>query len=201
MKTKELIKQLQEADPSGEEEVCVGNVSIVHVDSLPAYYDGPLQVIIYDEKGLIKSGKYKRSGKKIDIRTWSFSDIIWDYPNLEIDYSELGEFFGPRTKEAHDQIRKESNDLELKLDIGYFEKWAEKEAAKFIEDDKKDVKNSAGEFYRQNLKPTDPIPANISIYDSYVSRREKQWTEQLEVVFTHGEFNIQKREENGNPNS
>ena len=78
MKTKELIRQLQDADPSGEIEVCVGNVDIHFVERLEAYYDGTLQVLTRDEtrKGYkIVGGKYKRTGSKINLHTLSISDV------------------------------------------------------------------------------------------------------------------------------
>jgi hypothetical protein len=48
MKTKELIRLLQEQDPSGELECCVYNVDIHCVECLPAFYDGSLQVLKRD---------------------------------------------------------------------------------------------------------------------------------------------------------
>lgn len=45
MKTKELIKRLQEIDPKGEFEVCIENADIELIDVLPAYYDGRITVI------------------------------------------------------------------------------------------------------------------------------------------------------------
>ena len=48
MKVKDLIKQLQELDPTGEIEVCVGNSDIIDISLFPAYYDGYLQVLKKD---------------------------------------------------------------------------------------------------------------------------------------------------------
>lgn len=46
MKTKELIKKLMEADPSGEIECCINNLDIHFVRLDPASYVGALQVSI-----------------------------------------------------------------------------------------------------------------------------------------------------------
>lgn len=48
MKSKELIKQLQEIDPSGEIEVGVGRSDIYFVSKYPAYYDGPNFILTKD---------------------------------------------------------------------------------------------------------------------------------------------------------
>jgi len=45
MKTKELIRQLLNLDPTGEADVCVGNADIHLAERLSAYYDGPLQIL------------------------------------------------------------------------------------------------------------------------------------------------------------
>ncbi len=54
MKTKELIRQLQREDPSGELECCVDNSDIFFVEHLPAYYDGCLEVLVRDKSSELK---------------------------------------------------------------------------------------------------------------------------------------------------
>ena len=65
MKTKELIKELQELDPTGETEVVCGCGDIYFVEELPAYYDGRLGVLIKDESKKpyyhVKGGSRPRS--------------------------------------------------------------------------------------------------------------------------------------------
>ena len=79
MKTKELIRQLQENDPSGENEVNIDGVDIWYVDSLPGYYDGPYQVLDRDETCQyynIIGAKYKKSGRKVIIKTLSILEAL-----------------------------------------------------------------------------------------------------------------------------
>lgn len=45
MKTKDLIKHLQEIDPNGEFEICIENADIEYIDVLPAYYDGRITIV------------------------------------------------------------------------------------------------------------------------------------------------------------
>jgi len=83
MKTKELIRRLQEEDPTGEIECCVGNQDIYFITQEPAYYDGPLQVLVHDEskrdkQWSITGAKIVRSGAKIQIHTMSIEDVIFD---------------------------------------------------------------------------------------------------------------------------
>ncbi len=87
MKTKELIRQLQNADPSGEEEVSVGNIDIHFVEALPAYYDGHQEVIIKND-GMIKGAKFKNTGKKVMIRTISIEDLINDRLDIPVEVSD-----------------------------------------------------------------------------------------------------------------
>lgn len=110
MKSKEVIRQILEADPTGEVEVCVGNLDIHFIHSEPAYYDGPLQVIERDEskKGYNPvGGKYKREGDKVVIRTVSIRDCIASNPDtFKVDYSELSENDRIATEKNHDDHRK-----------------------------------------------------------------------------------------------
>ena len=85
MKTKELIRQLQEIDPSGDEECCIGNADIHFVDKLPAYYDGTLQILKRDDEGNIIGGEFKKYGSKIVIRDYSLYGWILDEIESEDD--------------------------------------------------------------------------------------------------------------------
>jgi len=73
MKTKELIKLLKEADPSGELHVRgSGGGAIVGCENKEGYWDGPYQY--FDEnKNLVIS----TSGRKIDLDEIDFGDVIW----------------------------------------------------------------------------------------------------------------------------
>lgn len=85
MKTKELIRQLQKEDPSGELDVCVGNVDIYFVEKLPGWYDGCQQIFIRDEDGYIVKAKYNSKIDKIKIHITSIEDLLLDYPDMVVD--------------------------------------------------------------------------------------------------------------------
>lgn len=78
MKSKELVRLIQEMDPEGETEICVGNQAISYLDPMPAYYDGRLQMIETDKNGRAVSAKYVSGGYKIKIKTFDIEDEIWD---------------------------------------------------------------------------------------------------------------------------
>ena len=85
MKTRELIRLLEEADPSGELECCIQNCDINFVDVAPAYYDGPLELLHRsgsDEKAVAAS--LTTTGQKVRIHALSIEDIIYDQPEFEI---------------------------------------------------------------------------------------------------------------------
>ena len=143
MKTKELIRQLQEADPSGEEEVCVDNVDIHFIETLPAYYDGKSQVLIRDRDCQyynITGAKYRRNGLKVQIHSLSIVDALSNLGSREeaeefkIDYSELAEQDQVSAKAAHEKIIQWCEDLHLKMEWENFYKWAKAKAEKVTVD-------------------------------------------------------------------
>ena len=85
MKTKELIKRLQEIDPSGEIECCIMNMDIHFADLMPAYWDGTLEILKRDPDCKfynIIGGKYTQNGPKIKIIPLSITDAISIDPAL-----------------------------------------------------------------------------------------------------------------------
>ena len=96
MKTRELIRLLQEADPSGEIEVCVDNKDILFVQRMPAYYDGCLEVLIRDPKLTscynVVGAKVFARGAKIRIVPHSIEDMLLDKSEAAVDLGDLGSF-------------------------------------------------------------------------------------------------------------
>lgn len=94
MKTSELIRRLQEADPSGEAECCVDNEDIHFLEVLPAYWDGRLQVFTRDPAKAgwfdIVGAKITSAGTKIKIRHLSIEDLLIDDPEMPVDTSDTG---------------------------------------------------------------------------------------------------------------
>lgn len=110
MKSKELIKQLQELDPEGEAEVCVGNEDIYFAERLPAYYDGKLEVLIRDETKRtynITGIKITGRGDKIKLHTMSLEDVVWNHPEAIVDLSELSSHAQKEYQNAVDEIKEE----------------------------------------------------------------------------------------------
>jgi len=93
VKTSELIRLLQEADPSGEAECCVDNEDIHCLDVLPGYYDGRLQVFTRDPTKLpyfdIVGAKITGRGTKVKIRHLSIEELLIDNPEMPVDTSEV----------------------------------------------------------------------------------------------------------------
>jgi len=112
MKTKELIRQLNIADPTGEEEVCVGNADILFVESEPAYYDGHLQVLIRDTTKdpyyNVVGAKYVGKGKKVCIKYHSIESAIMENPELPVDFSEISTVDNKYYLECVKQYRREA---------------------------------------------------------------------------------------------
>lgn len=98
MKTKELIRRLQEADPSGEVECCVGNLDILFVSKEPAYYDGRLQVLERDASKEpyynVVGAKIVGSGAKMQIHTLSIEDALVDHPDMPVECDANASAYG-----------------------------------------------------------------------------------------------------------
>lgn len=89
MKTRDLIRRLQDADPTGEAEVCVDNEDICWVHPMEAYWDGRLQVLERDGNRVV-GAKVTSMGTKVKIVHLSIEEAIYDNPELPVDLSELG---------------------------------------------------------------------------------------------------------------
>lgn len=92
MKVRELIRRLMEADPTGEEEACVGSVDIHFVAREPAYHDGKLQVLRRDPARTgrcydICGAEFRQTGQKVSIYTLSVEDALWEDPDLPVEGS------------------------------------------------------------------------------------------------------------------
>jgi len=97
MKSKELIRQLQEIDPSGEMQVVSGECDIFILETNPAYYDGKLVTLIRDKSKLpfydIIGIKVKTEGKKINLKFMSAEDVIIEDWTAKVDLSECHSHF------------------------------------------------------------------------------------------------------------
>lgn len=88
MRTSNLIRMLQELDPSGDLEVSVGNTDILFVDRVPPWYDGEQEVLIRDDSSPyydVVGGYLRGAGDdKIRIHTHSLEWMLLDSPEFEI---------------------------------------------------------------------------------------------------------------------
>lgn len=191
MKTKKLIELLMKADPSGDEEVSVGNVDIHFVETLPSYYDGSQQVLIRDETNPyynIIGAKRRDSGNKIQIHLHDIRDAICDNPDLSIDYSDLCESRRARYKQKDDEWRLHIVKIENDIELRHFIKWAKKIALE-IYDDISELEDIATTFFINNLSKNDPLPGDgkVPFGKSYNEVREEQWFNTIKI-----DFNINK---------
>ena len=85
MKVKDLVKELQEADPTGECYVRCASGAPLFVERKEGYWDGPYHYI--------EDGKYHISSThdKVDIQSVDWESWIWDhdgdYSSIEVDTS------------------------------------------------------------------------------------------------------------------
>ena len=168
MKTKDLIAALQENDPSGEIECCVGNADIHFVNVEPAYYDGRLQVLERDHSKdpyyNIVGAKRTSKGSKVVLHVYSIEDYISDNPeDARIDYSEChGEAMVAHYRESDERVRQTVLAIQLDVTIGGFFRWASGILASLKPDSKPDdFKKYCSEFFVANrtlLEAYPPLP-------------------------------------------
>ena len=208
MKSKELIRLLQEADPTGEVEVGVGNIDIFSVEPMPAYYDGRFQKLIRDEKLApyfdVVGAKYCSHGSKIKLIPMSVTDVLWDNPDAEIDYSDLGSpdsEYVKQMKQTDDITREASRNVELSVEIRAFQEWVAAKAALIRPGE--ESKGTAEYFYRKYLSPKDPVKdlppkkqkmggfmgigaKEYEVWPSWSERRAAMWDDTIEVSWGGG---------------
>jgi hypothetical protein len=190
MKTKDVIKLLQQADPTGEVEVCVGNVDIHCIYQEEAYYDGALQVLIRDDNKQgynITGGKYVRKGNKVQIIPLSITDIVWnedDGPEVTIDYSELSEYQAERAKKIHESIRKKNKEIINEVNLEIFQDWVKKKALILSPAELEDVDGLAKDFFLNNDVncKVGKVPLGKSVKDIM----EEQWDKNYELFLADG---------------
>lgn len=202
MKSKELIRLLQEADPTGEVEVGVGNIDIFSVEPMPAYYDGRFQKLIRDEKLApyfdVVGAKYCSHGSKIKLIPMSVTDVLWDNPDALIDYSELGSPDSQYVKERKaqdDTTRQQSRDVEMKVEMEAFQRWVQSKTERIRPGE--ECKGTADYFYEKYLSPKDPVKdlppkkqkigsEEYEVWPSWSERRAAMWDDTIEVSWGGG---------------
>jgi hypothetical protein len=208
MKSRELIRLLLEEDPTGETEVSVGNIDIFGVHLEPSYWDGKLQLLIRDESKKpyydVVGGKYCVRGSKITITPMSITDVLWDDPDVPVDYSELGQY-AEKYREADDKTRQASRDVALKVEMEAFQCWVKSKAEAIRPGDTDDCCNAADYFFEKHLHVGDPVKDlpkqkhvdssgnEYECWPSWNDRRNAMWDDTLEVYWRGG-WGIRKKD-------
>lgn len=216
MKTKELIKILQDADPEGETECCIGNEDIHYVTVEPAYWDGRLQVLERDHSKNpyynIIGGKYTTRGHKVLIRPISITEAICTAvefgQEFPVDYSELGNAeLAARYKESNEKTRKQMENIEYQGELRMFVEHIKKRALEITSETSGLERYATAFFDESKIDRHDPIPADISAitmtsksgantYNSHLSyhdQRNIQWDREIDIAFDGMDWQITKR--------
>lgn len=91
MKVKELIKELQDISPDGELEVNINGCDIYEINKIPAYYDGSLQRLTFENNGMtinnIIKAEYCGCGYKIVLNGIPIQELLEDSWTLPVEVS------------------------------------------------------------------------------------------------------------------
>lgn len=121
MKTKELIRRLQEADPSGEAECVVDNHDIYFLDTVEGYWDGHHEVLVRDEAEQhffnVIGAKISGRGRKVRLNVLPIEEVMlgFNMPDLPVDLSECGVHQRHRYEEAVERWRQEARRASTEL--------------------------------------------------------------------------------------
>jgi hypothetical protein len=154
MKTKDFIKMLEEADPTGEGYIRLpGGGAPWFAENKPGYWDGPYQYLEFGKERefyphdsvLVTSAK----GYKIDIHVMEASSIIWDEDGdmdrirkrIRYDYSHYADTNqrSQKEKERWDHIEKEAAKAR-EFHEKSTKEWTEKTIAQFFGEEKWEVR-------------------------------------------------------------
>ncbi len=115
MKTKDLIKLLQETDPSGELQCSVNGVDIYFAQVKAGYWDGVYQVLIKEkDKCNVIGAEYRSDGDKLCIETYSIKDAMLDDPNIPVKVVDC--FCNKQMQKTINKWRKEIKEVIKKVD-------------------------------------------------------------------------------------
>ena len=203
MKTAEVIRLLQEADPTGETECCVENADIFFVDVQPAYYDGYLQVLKRDPTSKcynVVGAKYTAKGQKVVIKVLTISDAIFEQEDLPVEFEDLSpgnaDYYRKLVEDRRALTRKICDDVEL----ASFNEYLFKRLRNLSEDFDEDViREAARVFYSEHMSYLDVMPVDIAKRGipangepglSWNQRRCLQWDKEIQVDFVDGKLHL-----------
>ena len=120
MKTKDLIKLLQETDPSGEMDCVVDNIDIFTAHVEVSYWDGCKQLLVRDESKKpyydIVGAEYRSDGWKVQITPMDIKDAMLDTPDLPVKVVDT--FVHKQMQERVDKWRQEIKDIKERVRKG-----------------------------------------------------------------------------------
>lgn len=172
MKTKDVIAKLQELDPTGETECCIGNADILAIYTQPAYWDGCLQT--FDREGhKIKGAKIISEGNKIVIHDLSIREALMDQPNLPVEFTT--KYTKDKYEKSVERWREETDEIKTDVARGFFVKYVQ-DKTKHLKVDDDQVKKEAKNFFDANLSHDDPLDmkGGESINDARIREWDKR---------------------------
>lgn len=180
MKSKDLIKLLQEADPTGETHVVVNNSAITDVYANAGYWDGCGEAIV-DGKG-----KYI-TDRKIQINACSIRTMCFHDPEFEVEYTDYTEKY----RKSNDDARKFALKIELNVKIEAFQEWCEKT----FKDGYLGIEEIA-RFYKANQDLLENAPQQLKM--SRNTRNKLHWEKVIGYDFENEKLFIENKNEKDN---
>jgi len=178
MKTKELIKQLQEADPSGELDCNCNGADIYFVQHEYGYYDGPYERLKRDDSKAcynVTGAEITTAGEKVIIHTLSIEDALCNDTELPVTVTHYNRDRMAEYLDTVEKWRQEARDSYRRVNMMCFAQFVKKEFG--LE------REIADAFYARNIHYKDEIDADIKATKSSPwQKNHEMWKRNITAV-------------------
>jgi hypothetical protein len=121
VKTRELIRQLQNEDPEGDAEVVVGGTDIYFASREPMYYDGTPTLLVHDPEKVGKCFsviglRIPYGGHKVRLHVLEAEDLFIDHLDAPVVYDNPTEEGRARHRHRIEEIRAEMRCIRADID-------------------------------------------------------------------------------------
>lgn len=187
MKSKELIRRLQEQDPTGEVEVCVRGEDVHTVERIPAYYDGPFQVLIRDPEKApyynVVGMRFRRNtGEKVVVKTLGYASVVFMNPDATLDVSDLDQERQEEVRRTWEGWAEKSRQHTRELHWEYFREFVGESLGTTWGELRLKPRVEAKKFFDAHIDPFAPFPEGVPREGkSFEERRKEQWKREWDV--------------------
>ena len=174
-------------------EVSIGNNDIFSIEQLPAYYDGLLHKIVFNEHNQISGISITGEGKKLVLEAFDLDELMFSYPEIEIDISELNEQRKLEYAQRIANYTKENDKIKTESERSLFIKFVFKNIDQRYVTAQNEVVVS--NFFHENIKCRTKIPliTEDGITESYSDAINRFWENKYSIEIEKNRVMIKEK--------